>query len=311
MIYAAGCETDGGIYSYEFENGKLKFNKKTEIDRPMYAIFEDGKIYVLKREGNDENSCVVCYDIKGGALVNPKLIGSTNGLCGCHLCMKNKNIYVANYISGSICKVGGALVTHTGDGPNKPRQDKAHCHYIEKSPDGKYLLAVDLGEDTIYTYDENLNEVSSVKAPAGYGPRHLISNGNIVYCANELISSVSVYTYDDGKLTLKDTVSTLPDDFKDFSKASAIRFNNGYVYVSNRGHDSVAVFKADGEKLTLTDIAKCGGISPRDINIFGGYVICANETSGDLTVMKIKENGKLEFTGEKAELKGALWVDEN
>lgn len=306
-IYIAGCETDGGIYRFKFENGKLEFTEKTDVESPMYAIFENGRCYVLKREGNDTNSSIVSYEMKNGTLLNPKNEGSTLGIVGCHLCMLNNKIYAANYVSGSISRLDGIVKQHTGSGPNLPRQDKAHCHYVEKTPDGKYIFAVDLGEDLIYTYDENLNEISKTSAPAGYGPRHLISNGNIVYCVNELISSVSVYTYKDGVLTLKNTVSTLPENFKEFSKASAIRYHNGYVYVSNRGHDSVAVFKADGENLVLTDIVKCGGVSPRDINICDDYVLCANETSGDVTVLKI--NGEsLTLTDEKQPVKGALWV---
>ena len=44
-------------------------------------------------------------------------------------------------------------VRHEGDGPNKPRQDKAHAHCSIVTPDGKYQLVVDLSLDKSKAYD--------------------------------------------------------------------------------------------------------------------------------------------------------------
>ena len=49
-IYILSCETDGGIFHYLFRDGKFEFIEKTALDRPMYAIIRNNKMYVILRE---------------------------------------------------------------------------------------------------------------------------------------------------------------------------------------------------------------------------------------------------------------------
>ena len=92
-----------------------------------------------------------------------------------------------------------------------PRQDTAHTHFVNLSPDKKYLLCCDLGLDSIYTYDFDLNVKSVAKVESGEGARHLAysSDGKYVYCVNELGSSLSVFKYDNGNLNLCNTYSCI------------------------------------------------------------------------------------------------------
>ncbi|MEX7038360.1 beta-propeller fold lactonase family protein, partial [Pseudomonas aeruginosa] len=44
------------------------------------------------------------------------------------------------------------MFRHTGQGPNKARQEASHAHWVGFSPDRRWLHSVDLGTDTIFAY---------------------------------------------------------------------------------------------------------------------------------------------------------------
>ncbi len=67
------------------------------------------------------------------------------------------------------------------------------------------------------------------------------------YLVGELSSTVSVLDYDltTGAFHLRQTVSTIPDDWTEHNGAAAIRISNDgrFVYVSNRGHNLLVAKK--------------------------------------------------------------------
>ena len=185
------------------------------------------------------------------------------------------------------------MLAHGGRGPNPARQDCSHPHCVTPAPEGDYLCVNDLGTDQIYVCTPELEEVSRVSLPAGSGPRHLAfsEDGRFAYCSNELDSSVSVLAYTPGELRYLRTYSTLPAGFSGDNAASAIRLDpaSRRLYVSNRGHNSVAQFAVDGEVLTLLRHIPSGGSSPRDINLAGGWLLCANENSDNVCVISLAD----------------------
>ena len=310
-IYVASCTKDGGIYRYLIDGNNVTLKDVVKMDRPMFLAKHNDKMYVALRETESNgHSGVVSYDINtDGSLSNCTFVGSTEGDCGCHLTANDDGVYVVNYISGSVCKVKEKLATHEGKGPNEKRQASAHTHFVCTTPDDKYMLVTDLGLDRIYVYDKNLNEVSYASVPLGHGARHLVfsDDGKILYCANELESTVSSFSYDDGKLELKNTVNALPDDFNGENTAAAIRIKDNMLYMSNRGHDSISCFEIDGYNLTLKDIVSCGGKHPRDFNIFGNLLVCTNMHSNDITFFEI-DGTSLKLLDMKAEVAEPLCV---
>lgn len=310
-VYIAACGNGGGIYHYKTDGDQIVFCDKTEVEKPMYFSIEGNKFYAILRDPFCENiSGVVSFDIdNNGALVNMSDVVSTKGVAGCHLTVNNGDVYAANYLSGSIIKLGGRLVTHKGIGVNLPRQNTAHCHFTGLTPDKKYILVCDLGLDTVFTYDLDLNLVSKAHVPAGYGCRHIAfsDDGKLAYCINELISSITVFKYNDGVLTPLKTYKALPDDFSGTNTAAAVRVDNGFLYASNRGHNSIAVFKIDGEKLCEPEFFSCEGEGPRDININGDYLFSANQQTNDVTIFKITK-GKLKFIKKLSAMPDSLCV---
>lgn len=289
-IYIASCNENGGIYHYILgENGKLTQKGFTPMDRPMYLKVHNGKMYILLRAPFESNaeSGLICYDIdRKGALTNPSQIISTKGEVACHLEVNDDKIYCVNYISGSIVSLpDGKLVKHRGKGVNAKRQESAHTHFVCETPDKKYLAVTDLGLDTVFLYDKELNCISKAKVPDGHGVRHLIFDEEYCFSANELESTLSVFRYNNGKLEIADTVSLLPEDFSDESTASAIRLENDRIYVSNRGHNSISVLEYKNSKLKNLGTFSSFGAFPRDFDIIGNYIISTNELSNSVTVL--------------------------
>ena len=152
-IYILSCEKTGGIYHYLFEKGKFEFVEKTPLDRPMYAIIRDNKMYVILREIDTTTHFggILSFDIdESGRLINPTEIESTNGIVPCHLEVLEDNKYVVNYLSGNIVKIGERTVTHSGKGVHPTRQEAPHTHFVYAFPDKKHILCTDLGLDTIF-----------------------------------------------------------------------------------------------------------------------------------------------------------------
>lgn len=294
-IYIASCAADGGIYHYIFENESLTFKDKTSLDRPMYMVIRNNKMYVLLRELCKETRFggLISFDINNeGSLINPSNIISTKGIVPCHLEVTENDIYVVNYLSGNIVKLPDTVVAHSGKGTHPTRQEAPHTHFVTLSPDNKYILCTDLGIDKIFFYDKHLNEQYTVNVPKGSGSRHLCfsQDGKYLYCVNELSNDVSVFEYNRGRPILKGTYATLPD-FKEISTAAAIKAKDGFLYVSNRGADTISRFITCGDNLKLLENTYCGGKSPRDFCIINDHIICANETTNNVTFLKL-ENGK-------------------
>ncbi len=331
--FAAGEK--GGIRAYEFDTkeGKLKALHRTAgAENPFFLALSPDKKFLYsihaKQFGGKENEQVAAYQVMGrtGEL---KLLNrqSAEGTAACYLDVDKtgKAVLVANYTSGSVAslpvKVDGSLgekasfFQHKGSSVNVQRQKEPHAHCIVVSPDNKYAYAADLGTDQILCYRLDPatakltpNDPPFAKSPAGAGPRHLTfhPNGKRVYVINELLNSVTVFDYDaaSGKLTEKQTISTLPTDFKGTSHCADLKItpDGKYLYGTNRGHDSLACYSiADDGKLSLIAIEPSLGKGPQNLAIVGKgeWLLCANMPGNNIAVFKIDAStGKLKSAGE-------------
>ncbi len=126
------------------------------------------------------------------------------------------------------------------------------------------MLASDLGLDRIYVYrfDDAKgtlapNDPPAVELPPGDGPRHFAfhRNGRWFYSLQEEASTLATYDFDSatGRLTLKQTISTLPKGFAgtNFTSEVMVSPDAPFVYAANRLHDSIAWFRI-GSDGTLT-----------------------------------------------------------
>ena len=310
QIYVSSCEPAGGIYRFALDCGKLHLLDKAMLDRPMYTVLSGNRLYVLLRQTDTETDFggVTHMTVNAdGRLGESAAVVSSEGVVPCHLCVFGGNVYLVNYLSGNVVCVGGAVRQHSGRSVNPARQEAPHTHFVQPSPDGKYLLCCDLGLDRIYTLDAALNEVSSVQTIPGDGPRHLAysEDGQFVYCANELSSTVGVYAYADGKLTLLRTVSCA--EKANGNAPAAIRRRDGLLWVSNRGEDTISCFRTEGDRLEFVSRTPVGGSFPRDFAFADGYLVCANEHSDSVTVFRA-EDGRLIQTDAVSGIRSPLCV---
>lgn len=293
-IYIASCDIEGGIYLCTLsDEGKIAVKAKTELDRPMFLARENDKMYVILRapEGG-KNSALASFCIKeDGTLCSMSALSDTHGVVACHLTVDSGEIYVVNYLSGNVVKMPDCIDTHEGKGPNEKRQEMPHTHFVTVTPDG-FVAATDLGTDSVYFYDRDLKLKFRLSVPSGYGARHLAfsEDKKYLYVANELVASVSVFSYDGEKSKYLATYKAVPNDFRGENLGSAIRVYKNKVYMSNRGHDSISVFEANEGTLTLSGFIKTGK-TPRDFNIFGDLLVCLNMDSDSVTVFRLKEDG--------------------
>ena len=296
-IYISACTPDGGIYRYRLNNsGKLELTDITPLDKPMYLVEKEGRMYTLLKECfTDGSGGLTSFNIEAdGSLSDMAEILSTKGRVPCHLAVEKEGVFCVNYSSGSVIKMPDLLCVHEGSGPNLPRQDMAHTHYVCKTPQG--LIAVtDLGTDSIYFYNSDMQLKFKLKTPEGAGVRHLIfsADGSRMYAVTELFSTVCVYSCgaEEKDFALLGEYPALPEDFTEKNTAAAIRISGDMLYVSNRGHNSVVGFKICGDELTKEFSMDCGGKGPRDFDIFGNYMVITNENSNNIVVfdMKTKE----------------------
>ena len=200
------------------------------------------------------------------------------------------NGYIVNYLSGNIVKNGEVIVRRTGKSTHLTRQTEPHTHFVDKTPDG-YLAVCDLGTDTLAFYTNNLELVSETKVPSGYGIRHLVfsKDGRYIYAVNELVPSVSIFTYQNGKAELFNTVKIACKNEKANGTAIRLSGTGKHLYVSLREENAICVFAVDNEKLTLLQMMDCGGDSPRDFNLFQDCFICTNEKSNSVIVFRLDD----------------------
>src|SRR5262249_27787142 len=235
----------GAIHAYEFStrDGKLKpLRRAAGAENPFFlALSPDRKfLYTIhaKQFGGKENEQIAAYEVLGRTgelrLLNRQ---SAQGTAACYLDVdkSSKAVLVANYSSGSVAalpvRADGSLgepasfFPHQGSSVNPQRQKEPHAHCIVVSPDNRYAFPADLGTDQILGYKLaparaklTANDPPFARSPAGSGPRHLTFHpgGKRVYVINELLNSVTVFDYEAGSgiLTEKQTIATLPDDFK-------------------------------------------------------------------------------------------------
>lgn len=306
-IYLASCQKDGGIYTCSLNSsGELCQQSFFPADSPMYLARDGENLWalLLAPDGKEGCSGLMRYHIRpDGSLCDPVDCGSTGGVEACHLLAEDGQIWCVNYDSGSVLRFPDKLVQHTGHSSH-PRQQTAHPHFVGHLPGTDLLCVCDLGEDAVVVYDRQLNPVSRVQLPAESGPRHLAfsADGKTVYCLCELASRLVVLSHHgEGKLTIESAVSTLPQDFCGENIAAAVRLSKDekFLYASNRGHDSIAAFRVDGTSLTRVGIVSCEGEVPRDFNLYGEFLLCANEASDSVTSFHIGSDGLPVFTGHR------------
>jgi 6-phosphogluconolactonase (cycloisomerase 2 family) len=186
---------------------------------------------------------------------------------------------------------------------------------IHADPSGIFVLATDLALDLIYIWKFDAqngkliaNTPPTVSVPPGDGPRHFAfhPNGRWFYSLQEEASTLVVFDYDavNGRLTAKQTLSTLPHGFAgtDFTSEVVVAADGRFVYAANRLHDSIAYFSVgpsgtltlEGEEWTRGDYPRSFTIDPT-----GNFLFSCNQRGDAVATFRVnRQTGALAFTGQ-------------
>ena len=329
--YTQSCDSKG-IYVYEFDSKTGDFSLKNATEKvinPSYlTVSKDNNfVYSVNEFGAESTVSSFSYDPASGKLdlINKQ---SSKGADPCYIINDEKNVIVANYSGGNISVFGknndGSLaeakqvIQHYGKGINRQRQEDPHVHMVHFSPDKKFVLSNDLGNDKVYSYAYNPNVANtvlelkdSISVKSGSGPRHLTfsKNGKFVYLLQELDGALTVFSYSNGILTKIDETTILAKDFKGtFSSADIhISPDGKFLYATNRGEaNNITIFKIQKNgKLVLKGETSTLGKGPRNFAIdpIGNFLLVAHQYTNDVVIFKRdKKTGLLTDTGKKIAL---------
>jgi len=291
-----------GIFSGEFDgdSGEIRVTDTLDIENPGYLRLCGNVLYGVSETGDGS---LFSVDISNPGKMRVTAMQPTHGKLPCHLCVIDNFAFAANYSEGSlsIFAVDGAggispsyrSIHHFGKGPNPGRQNEAHVHFADMTPDGKFLAVCDLGLDKVFLYpycpDSGLSTNAKViECPPGSGPRHLTfsADGEYLYILTELSSTVLVYkTGDFERLQVCDT---LPSEFTGQSTCAAIHISpdGKLLGASNRGHDSIAVFEIQDNGMLRFSRHITGCTEPRDFAFSpdGNWLLAGNQNDDSVAV---------------------------
>ena len=246
-------------------------------------------------------------------------------------------LFVANYFGGSIAVLPilddgslgepTAVKTDVGKpGPTKATNapngsfaisghDRTHAHMIQTDPAGRFVLHADLGLDKIFIWKFDAakgtltaNDPASVSLPRGDGPRHFHfhPNGRWFYSIQEEASTVARFDFDadSGRLTHRQTISTLPPGFagSNFCSEILVSADGKFIYAGNRLHDSIGILAVGaagelryiGEEWTRGNYPRSFAFDPA-----GRFLYCCNQRGDNVTVFRVdRRTGDLSFTGD-------------
>ena len=342
-----GSGKSEGIYVYRFDtaSGSITRLASAQTVNPSYLVVSKDRqhVYAVNELPGDNGPAsqrggisAFRFDPASGQLTFVNRV-SSDGNDPAYLALSPDGRYLltANYSVAS--NPGGSFavfplegervlpsiltVHHDGSGPVTGRQDNSHVHSTVFSPDGRYLFAQDLGADKLYSYRYTPDGTRGLFGPTesrytlvkpGSGPRHMVFDeaGKHAYVTTEMNASVLVYDYDDGKLTLKQTLPMTAPDFKGKIGGSAIHLSpdGRFLYTTNRGDAneilSYAVNPADGQ-LKLLNRRSTLGKSPREFAIdpTGRWLIVGNQDSDSVYFFRRNpETGELASDPKKIEI---------
>lgn len=311
-----------GVYICSFVDGEIKVLDTLAQRNPSFVCLNEAKrkIYVVNELKEylgvyGGGITEIDYNLKG----EMKTVRSfnTNGTDSCHVAISPNFsfISVSNFASGSISifplNENGeilplkAFFQHEGSSVHPIRQKGPHAHSSIFWKNKNIILVPDLGIDSVvcYEYDENgIYPRNELHVSPGSGPRfgEFDEDEKEFYLINEIGSSVTHFSVQEGKMTQKETISTLPIGFNGDNICSDLHIipNGKHLYASNRGHNSIVCYKI-GEDGILEFVQRisCGGKTPRNFAIdpTGKYLLVGNQDSDSIAVFCIKEDGCLTF----------------
>lgn len=346
--YTGKAGNGEGIYLFNYEAASGLLRDKQLVAKtpsPSWIVVHPSRrfLYAVNEvddfHGNSGSVSAFSIDAATGALSAINSV-SSEGAEPAHISIDATGNFalVANYGGGSIAvlpilptgALGAAIDIRRHQGslgaakassaPNGSfaisGHDAPHAHMIAVSPDNRFVITTDLGQDRIYIYafDSKTGKLSDppgnpyADLPSGDGPRHFAfhPNGKWLYSMQEESSTVVFFHWDaaTGALHAEQTATSTPPGFAGTAFASEILIapNGKTLYAANRLHDTIAVFPIDDTgHLAWQSEAPTGGDYPVQCRIdpAGRFFFACNRRSDVITSFLIDPaTGALRATGQ-------------
>lgn len=274
------------------------------IESPSFIATGDGYLFAITE--NRYYAAIYAYR-KEGLSYRMTDRRSLEGQELCHVVYSEKNKMLIGSCYGSghvICATFDPETGLFGESSSIPQQgeegqqSRQHCIVLNQAQDLAYTI--NLGLDQIIVYDiadGKLVEKQRISVKPESGPRHarLSADEKLLYVITEY--SNEIFVYDTQDWTLKQAISTLPEDYFGSSHCSTlcIASDNRYLYAANRYADTIAVMEiAEDGLLSLKTTFDCGGRSPRHMEITPDgrdLVICCQNSDWVVFKRLNKETG--------------------
>lgn len=328
-----GCYTGAackGIGRYRFDpaSGQIQAAplEVIETDNPSWITFSaDGRhLYAVNENGpasSDPVGRASSFALaRGGARSSRLSQANSLGDDPAHAALSRdgRYLFVANYSGatspgGTLAvlpvdrdgrlQAGVQVLGHRASLADRERQLAPHVHAVVPAPDGRYVLAADLGADRLYVYRYDparsaerpllAAPTPAVELAPGSGPRHVLFDaaGRHAYLTLEMTGEVAVFGYADGALRPLQTVAMDPGRTEGNAAAALHLSDDGrFLYASNRGEDNhIAVYAVDAASGRLSAVQRRSteGRGPREFALSpdGRHVVVANQHSHTLVVI--------------------------
>jgi 6-phosphogluconolactonase (cycloisomerase 2 family) len=276
--YTVKSKSDG-IYLFHFNQhtGEAKLVTSTKIGNPSFLTYtkQPSFVYSVSEFSNAEAAAnATPFDVTSETFGPTRTTLASNVDSGaedpCNIWTNGHFLVTANYTGGSL----SVFSITDGGATLKLRQfirfqklletSVSHIHCARPTPDGKYLLVTDLGNDCIYRFTINSEADSKenvpfltaqrivYNGPLGWGPRHFVfsNDGQYVYLINELGGTIVVFRYINGNLLPVQHV--LAEEVPAHGSAD--------IHLSPDGHFLYASHRLQNDGISIYRINKANGL---------------------------------------------------
>lgn len=301
--YSSPADEGIGVYVFNQETATAeRLGGVAGISNPSFLIPDGGNVYSV---GEDAGLSSTLNHIKFTPADSARVLSFADSVatgggapCFVNISPDGRFVLTANYFGGNITiarrdsdgkllpdpmVVAFPAASHPTETDGEPR-----LHSVNFTPDGKRLIAADLGTDRLHVFtlkadDDSLidpAEVIRVEMREGMGPRHMdfSADGRFAYVIGELSGEVAVVNLEDGDY--KQVQYIAADTVGGHGSGDIHLSPDGrYLYASNRlKDDGIAVFSVDPTTGLLTRVGyQITGVHPRNFAITpnGKWVLVA------------------------------------
>lgn len=307
--YASPDEEGITLVSFDARTGGIKrISGLKGISNPSFLTLSPDAtmIYSVGEDGNESSTVNVVRIERGDSL---SLLGSypTYGGSPCYINLSpdGNHVLTANYMGGNVTiyslddkgmPIGKPqLLEFAAGNPATQSHGEPRLHSVTFSPDGKLLLAADLGTDKVHLFPLNngndsllvdAGKMRDVELRENSGPRHIVYKDDCAYVINEISGEVTVLRR--GGDTFR-PVQYIASDSVGGHGSGDIHFSpdKRYLYTSNRlKSDGISIFEVNGNGLLTKKGYLDTGSHPRNFMVTEDWLLVACRDTNAIEVYR-------------------------